>query len=339
MQRSETPGVLSDPGSQARPTAIRSLNQCLNDFTGVLGKVRPRQASVRVTVLARRGRNLERAVRKRRSAVSRKVSLPVRWGAFGWAGVLALLAGHGLAQQNATFNSFWVDDGWLNLRDGRRMGLATKVALDRDGKSLWVFDRCGAVDCVGSMVDPIAKFDPLGNLMVRFGAGMFNHPHGLHVDHDGNLWATDDHGGEGKGHAVFKFSPQGKVLMTLGKAGVAGGGPDTFNAPTDVFVASNGDVFVSDGHGGATNARIVKFSKEGKFIAAWGKRGSGPGEFALPHALAMDSAGRLFVADRGNNRIEIFDQDGKFIAQWKQFWRPSGLFIDKNDILYCTDSA
>jgi len=106
----------------------------------------------------------------------------------------------------------------------------------------------------------------------------------------------------------------------------------------DVFVASNGDVFVSDGHGGATNARIVKFSKEGTFVAAWGKRGSGPGEFALPHALAMDSAGRLFVADHGNNRIEIFDQDGKFIAEWKQFGRPSALFIDKNDILYCTDS-
>ena len=260
--------------------------------------------------------------------MSSKVSMPVLWGAFGCAAVLALLAGDGMAQQNATFNSYLVDDGWLNLPDGRRMGLATKVALDRDGRSLWVFDRCGAVDCVGSMLDPIAKFVPLGNLVVRFGAGMFNHPHGLHVDH----------GGEGKGHAVFKFSPQGKVLMTLGKPGVAGAGPDTFNAPTDVFVASNGDVFVSDGHGGDTNARIVKFSKEGKFITAWGKGGSGPGEFALPHALAMDSAGRLFVADRGNNRIEIFDQSGKFIAEWKQFGRPSGLFIDKNDMLYCTDS-
>jgi len=270
--------------------------------------------------------------------MSREVSISVLWGGLGCAVVLALLAGHGLAQQNATFNSYSVDDGWLNLPDGRKMGLATKVALDHDGKSLWVFDRCGAVDCVGSMVDPIAKFDPLGNLVVRFGAGMFNHPHGMHVDHDGNVWATDDHGGGGKGHTVFKFSPRGKVLMTLGKPGIAGAGPDTFNAPTDVFVASNGDVFVSDGHGRDTNARIVKFSKEGKFIAAWGKRGSGPGEFALPHALAMDSAGRLFVADRGNNRIEIFDQDGNFIAEWKQFGRPSGLFIDKNDILYCMDS-
>jgi sugar lactone lactonase YvrE len=270
--------------------------------------------------------------------MSREGSMPAFWRTLGCAAALALLAGYGLAQQNATFTSYQVDDGWLNLPDGRRMGLATKVALDRDGRSLWAFDRCGDVDCVGSMLDPIAKFDPLGNLVVRFGAGMFNHPHGLHVDHDGNVWTTDDHGSGGKGHQVFKFSPQGKVLMTLGKRGIAGAGPDTFNAPTDVFVAPSGDVFISDGHGGDTNPRVVKFSHEGKFIAAWGKRGSGPGEFALPHALAMDSAGRLFVADRGNNRIEIFDQDGKFIAEWKQFGRPSGLFIDKNDILYCTDS-
>src|SRR5258708_22194745 len=111
------------------------------------------------------------------------------------------------------------------------------------------------------MVYQIAKCYSLGNLMVLFGAGILNHPYGLHVDHDGNLWATDDHGGEGKGHAVFKFSPQGKVLMTLGKAGVAGGGPDTFNAPTDVFVASNGDVFVSDGHCGGPHARVREVSQ------------------------------------------------------------------------------
>jgi streptogramin lyase len=156
--------------------------------------------------------------------MSREGSMPVLLGVLGCAAMLPLFVGHGLAQQNATFNSYQVDDSWLKLPDGRRMGLATKVALDRDGRSLWVFDRCGAVDCVGSMLDPIAKFDPLGNLMVRFGAGMFNHPHGLHVDHDGNVWVTDDHGGEGKGHAVFKFNPQGKVLMTLGKPGVAGAG-------------------------------------------------------------------------------------------------------------------
>jgi len=270
--------------------------------------------------------------------MSRENSMPVLWCTLGCAAVLALLAGHGLAQQKPIFNSYHFEEGFLQLPQGRSLGLATKVALDHDGRSFWVFDRCGAGDCVGSKLDPIAKFDRLGNMIVRFGAGMFNHPHGLHIDHDGNVWATDDHGGGGKGHQVFKLSPQGKVLMTLGKPGIAGEGPDTFNAPTDVFVAANGDVFVSDGHGGDTNARVVKFSKDGKFISAWGKRGSGPSEFALPHALAIDSAGRLFVADRGNNRIEIFDQNGKFISEWKQFGRPSGLFIDKNDILYCMDS-
>jgi len=270
--------------------------------------------------------------------MSRAGSTPMPWRAFGCAAVLALFVGHGLAQQKATFNSYQVEEGWLQQLEGRGLGLATKVALDRDGRSVWVFDRCGAGDCVGSERDPIAKFDRLGKLVTRFGAGMFNHPHGLHIDHDGNVWATDDHGGGGKGLQVFKFSPQGKVLMTLGKPGIAGDDSDTFNAPTDVFVAPNGDIFVSDGHGGDTNARVVKFSHEGTFITAWGKRGSGPGEFALPHALAMDSAGRLFVGDRGNNRIEIFDQDGKFIAEWKQFGRPSGLFIDKDDVLYCMDS-
>ena len=126
--------------------------------------------------------------------------------------------------------------------------------------------------------------------------------------------------------------------MTLGKAGVAGNGPDEFNAPSAVVVAPNGDIFVADGHGGNTNARIVKFSKDGKFIKAWGKKGSAQGEFDIPHALAMDSRGRLFVGDRQNNRIQIFDQDGNYIDQWFQFSRPSGVFIDKNDIIYVADS-
>ena len=114
-------------------------------------------------------------------------------------------------------------------------------------------------------------------------------PHGLHVDRDGNVWVTDGLGKDGKGHQVFKFGPDGKVLMRLGKAGVAGDGPDEFNAPSAVLVAPNGDIFVADGHGGNTNARIVKFSQDGKFIKSWGKKGSSPGEFDTPHALAMDS--------------------------------------------------
>jgi hypothetical protein len=142
----------------------------------------------------------------------------------------------------------------------------------------------------------------------------------------------------GKGHTVMKFNQDGKLLMSLGKPGVAGTTQDTFNAPSDILVAPNGDIFVADGHGGDTNNRIVKFTKEGKYIKEWGKKGTGPGEFDTPHRLAMDSAGRLFVADRVNNRIQIFDQDGQFLDEWKQFGRPSGVYINKNDIIYVSDS-
>jgi sugar lactone lactonase YvrE len=167
---------------------------------------------------------------------------------------------------------------------------------------------------------------------------MIVRPHGLFIDKNNNVWVTDGDAENGKGDQVFKFSQDGKVLLTLGKAGVAGDGPDTFNKPSDVLIAPNGDIFVADGHGPGSNARIVKFSADGKFIKSWGKEGTRPGEFNNPHSLAMDSKDRLFVADRGNSRIQIFDQDGKFLEEWRQFGRPSGVFIDKNDVLYVADS-
>ena len=239
---------------------------------------------------------------------------------------------------NAAPNPYREDVGWAKAALGRPFGSTIGVDIDRDGKSVWVYDRCGGGTCQNSKIAPVMKFDPTGKLVAAFGSGLVNDPHGFYVDRDNNIWLTDFRGKDGKGHTVLKLSPDGKVLMTLGKPGVAGDGPDTFNSPTDVLIAPNGDIFVADGHGAQTNARIVKLSKEGKFIKAWDKEGKAPGEFDVPHGLAMDSQGRLFVADRANNRIQIFDQDGKFLAEWKQFGRPSGVFIDKNDIIYVADS-
>ena len=216
--------------------------------------------------------------------------------------------------------------------------MAIGVDIDRDGTSLWVFDRCGGKTCVGSSVAPLQKFDATGRQVVSFGSRLINWPHGLGMDRDGSVWITDGQSGNGKGETAIKFSQDGRVLMTLGKPGVAGNGHDELNGPSDVLVAPNGNIFIADGHGEKTNDRIVKYSHDGKFLATWGHHGSGQGEFDVTHGLAMDSAGRLYVADRSNNRIQIFDQNGKFIAEWKQFGRPSGIYI-RNDIIYVADFA
>ena len=234
-------------------------------------------------------------------------------------------------------NPYRVVEGWAKLPEGRTWGSTAAVDVDANDH-IWVAERCGANSCADSKLAPILEFDPSGKLVKSFGAGLFVFPHGISVDKEGNVWVTDGLGKDGKGHQVFKFSRDGKILLTLGKAGVTGDGPDTFNAPSDVIVAPNGDIFVADGHGRETNARIVRFSKDGKFIKAWGKKGIAPGEFDTPHGLAFDSKGRLFVADRNNNRIQIFDQEGNFIEQWTQFSRPSGIFIDAKDNIYVADS-
>ena len=134
------------------------------------------------------------------------------------------------------------------------------------------------------------------------------------------------------------MSPEGEVLMTLGTPGVPGDGPNSFNAPSDVVVGDDGNIFVADGHADDTNNRIMKFSSDGTLIKTWGKTGYGPGEFRTMHSLAIDSRGRLFVADRSNNRIQIFDQDGNYLATWTQFGRPSGIYFDEKDRIYVADS-
>jgi sugar lactone lactonase YvrE len=251
---------------------------------------------------------------------------------------------------NSMPNPYQTVSDWAKLPEGRTWGSTSAVEIDKDGKSIWVAERCGANSCQDSMLDPILHFDERGKLIKSFGAGLLTAPHGIFVDRDGNVWVTDcacTGGARGnapaapvaKGHQVFKFSPDGKLLLTLGKPG-GGRDPEFFFQPNDVLVAPNGDIFVSEGHASAagSTARVLKFSKDGKLIKTWGKLGTGQGEFDQPHALAMDSRGRLFVGDRNNNRIQIFDQDGKFLEEWKQFSRPSGVYIDKNDNIYVADS-
>jgi sugar lactone lactonase YvrE len=246
---------------------------------------------------------------------------------------------------------------WGVLPNGRKWGSVSAINVDVDGKSIWAGDRCGANTCAGSDVDPIVKLDPEGKVVQSFGKGLLLWPHGMFVDKQGNVWVADGRSATpdelqkfpnsaGKGHTVIKFSPQGKVLMTIGTPGVAGNPPDKLNEPNDVLVAPDGSIFIAEGHGvqfldkGApdTVARISKFTAGGKFIKSWGAFGYGPGEFRGAHSLAMDSRGRLFVADRGNRRIQIFDQEGKHLDTWYQFSRISGLYIDSKDVLYAIDS-
>lgn len=236
---------------------------------------------------------------------------------------------------------------WAELPDGKSHGpgwpgSVTAVEAAKDG-TFFVIYRCFANSCDGRPEAPIVHYDKSGKVLNSWGAGIFVFPHGSTLDPDGNLWVTDALGSGGKGHQVHKFSPDGHLLMSLGKAGVAGSGHDTFNQPCDVVVARDGTIFVADGHrnsqtGATGNNRVVVFSKDGTYLREWGKKGTGPGEIREPHSIALDSRGRVFVADRVNNRIQIFDQSGTYLAQWTQFGRPSAIAITADDTIYVTDS-
>jgi streptogramin lyase len=235
---------------------------------------------------------------------------------------------------------------WAKLADGHAWGTTAGIEIGPHGE-IWAIDRCGGTSCDGSNRAAVHQIDPKTGKPIRsIGAGLFAFPHGLHVDPDGNVWVTDAVvSKDGKtGEQVVKLSPDGKVLMRLGTAGVSGGGPSHFHDPGDVITAPNGDIFVADGHGTVamdlppdTVTRIIKFSATGKFIKAWGSLGSGKSQFRNPHALAFDSQGRLLVADRVNGRIQLFDQDGKWLTEYRAFNHPSGLFMGKNDTLYASD--
>ena len=241
--------------------------------------------------------------------------------------------------------------------NGRKWGEVIRVHVAPNG-NIWVFHRCfndqpnGDATCLnrGDANPPILEFDPAGRLLRSAGVGLFAHPHGFTVDKDGNIWTTDTNDGEtilGKparnaqgvmmGQTVFKLDPTGKLLMTIGTPGAGGIGPYSFDRPTGVAVAANGDVFVSDGHfrNRSNTARIVKYSAAGQFIKTWGRMGTEPGNFRDPHDLYVGgSRGYVYVADRLNGRVQVFDQDGNFITAWSQFGQPSSVYVDSRDNIY-----
>ena len=244
-----------------------------------------------------------------------------------------------------------VENQWASPENGQSSDVkwGSTAGIERGPKGeIWAIDRCGANSCDGSDKGAVVLLDmKTGKAIRSIGAGLFVFPHGLHVDRAGNVWVTDGSVSKdgAKGLQVIKLSPQGEVLLRLGIAGKRGNDGAHFQSPSDVITTPNGDIFVSDGHAPIAGIvppdlemRVMKFAKDGTFIKQWGgKAGKGREAFNNPHALALDARGRLFVADRANNRTLIFDQDGKFIADWRQFGRPSGFYIT-GDRLYAIDA-
>ena len=209
-----------------------------------------------------------------------------------------------------------------------------------DGR-LYVLHRCQGNSCAGRSEPPVVVLDPnTGRRLDTWGAGLMAFPHGLHLDHEGNVW-TADVGREDApgGHVVRKFTPDGELLMTIGQSGAAGDGPGQLREPTDVVTAPDGTIFITEGHiKNGPKSRISKYAPDGTFIEHMGSTGQGHLQLSAPHAIAIDTQGRLFIADRDNNRLMIWDQDGNYIDQWQQFGRPSGVYIDHTDTIYVADS-
>jgi sugar lactone lactonase YvrE len=206
---------------------------------------------------------------------------------------------------------------------------------------LYVFHRCHANSCAGRSEPPLVRLDArTGKQLGTFGAGLMAFPHGFHIDFEGNVWTTDTGRGDAPGgHVVRKFSPDGELLMTLGQPGVAGDSAGMFREPTDVVVARDGTLFVTEGHEkNGPHSRLTVLSADGTLIARYGSTGQGHLQLSAPHSIAMDTRERLFIADRDNNRIMIWDRDGNYIDQWTQFGRPSGIYIDHTDTIYVADS-
>ncbi len=223
-------------------------------------------------------------------------------------------AAGGWAQPRRTIPRYQVVHGWPVLPPGEVLGSAAGVDVNSRGE-VYVFHRAGRTWEEPLPTTPIrrptiAVFDgESGRLLRQWGAGQFAMPHGLSLDHHGNVWMTDV-----ALHQVFKFSPHGRLLLTIGERAVSGDDGHHFNRPTDVAVLPDGSFYVSDGYG---NTRIARFAPDGRFVSQWGRPGNGPGEFNVPHAIRIDTQGLVYVADRENDRVQVFNPDGRFIRQWR----------------------
>lgn len=217
-------------------------------------------------------------------------------------------------------------ENWAQLPAATQWGVMSAVGVDSKD-NVYAFQR-------DEPTSKVMVFDSHGKFLRSWGDGTFPYPHGLRILRDGNVWVTDR-----KMQQVVEFSPTGDLLMTIGQKNEAGdnNSTDKFNGVSDVVMAPNGDLFVSDGEG--ANTRVVKISKDGKFIKFWGSKGSLQGQFDGPHCIAMDSKGRVWVGDRGNKRIEIFDQDGNYLDQMTQFGTPASIFITAGDTVYVAAPA
>lgn len=205
------------------------------------------------------------------------------------------------------------------MPDGWKFGRVSAVTKDAQG-DVYIFHR-------GPKADAVVVFDAMGNYKRSWGRNFFGNPHGIRVGPDGNIWCVDN-----GNHQIYKFTREGKLLMTLGTKGEIGTDDKHFNRPTDIaWDRTTGDFYISDGYG---NSRVVKFDKNGNYIKAWGKPGSGPSEFDTVHSIATDSQGRVYVSDRQNNRIQIFDSDGNFLKEWTHTGATQGIDITDDDEMF-----
>lgn len=215
-----------------------------------------------------------------------------------------------------------VDPSWPKVpKDVSSKGWVSGMAIDAE-ENIWFFKKGP---------DPVQVYAPNGDFVRTWGKGSFVDPHHIRIDHEENIWVADF--GQ---HIIQKYTPKGELLQTIGVAGEKGDDEHHFYRPTDMAIAKNGDLFVTDGYG---NRRIVHLTKEGRFIKSWGVYGSKPGQFILPHAITMDSKGTLYVADRNSGRIQVFSQEGKLLDQWANVIMPWGLSTTKDDEIWVCGSS